>query len=138
MDFDSYPKANFFLFFFQFVDVRISLDTVVLNVRFGTTMPKERERVLRLAKKYSLLTRLSQERMALLQGHLRTSFSGSNQWTEEEKQFILSPDRHASQLTGSGGSSPLKADYHHSPLTVCPQLADDATNIVLKSRRSHN
>lgn len=138
MDFDSYPKANFFLFFFQFVDVRISLDTVVLNVRFGTTMPKERERVLRLAKKYSLLTRLSQERMALLQGHLRTSFSGSNQWAEEEKQFILSPDRHASQLAGSGGSSPLKADYHHSPLTVCPQLADDATNIVLKSRRSHN
>lgn len=113
-----------------FIDIRLSLDTVIINIRFGSTVTKEHERVLRLAKKFALSQRLSQERTAILHSRSTPTSSSSSSWSEEEKKYILSTDRNQQSY------SPLKADYYHEA-SMCSQLADDASNIVLKSKRSN-
>lgn len=110
------------------MDVRIATDTVVINVRFGTTAAKERERVLRVAKKYAIGQRLAQERMNILKSRTVTT------WTEDEKQFILSASSSSSSANNNNPNAAFKLDYYHAP-SVCAQLVDDAANIVVRSKR---
>ena len=111
---------------------------MLINVRFGTTLAKERERVLRMAKRYAINQRLSQERINILHqasshsgltaSSTSSPFSASLYWTEEEKQFLLSSSQQPQNTLNNNG--PLKFEYYHSP-GICVQLADDAANIIV-------
>lgn len=110
------------------IDVRISLHTIVLNIRIGVPLVKERERIIRMAKKYAIEQRLSQERMNIEQNN------PSQQWTDDEKQFILSSHDQSWQKLNS--MMPFKVEQYHTSST-CRQLTDDATNILFKSKKHH-
>nr|XP_015923788.2 teneurin-m-like [Parasteatoda tepidariorum] len=96
------------------VDVRVHSEHAILNIRYGTTPHKERQRLLRHAKKHAVGQRWAQERQIIL-----TSQRGSQKWSEKEKEHILT----TSSVPGYRG------DYYHD-VELYPELADDPANIV--------
>lgn len=101
------------------IDVRIYQSSVIWNIRFGTTVTKERERILRMARKYAIQQRLIHERINIVQSGV-----GYSQWNEQEKQFLLTmKNEHYNSI-----DNPLRADYHYS----INELAEDLYNIVFK------
>lgn len=98
------------------VDVRVHSEHAILNIRYGTNPHKERQRLLRHAKKHAVGQRWAQERQIIL-----TSQRGSQKWSEKEKEHILT----TSTVPGYRG------DYYHD-VELYPQLADDPANIVFQ------
>ncbi|XP_055927054.1 teneurin-m-like isoform X4 [Argiope bruennichi] len=96
------------------VDVRVHSEHAILNIRYGTNPHKERQRLLRHAKKHAVGQRWTQERQIIL-----TSQRGSQKWTEKEKEHILT----TSSVPGYRG------DYYHD-IELYPELADDPANVV--------
>jgi hypothetical protein len=87
------------------VDVRLHLDTIVANIRYGTTPQKEAARHLRHALR-SLAPRVWEREAA------------SARWTPKERR----------QLESSGSVPGYELEYRHSPLTY-PELFNDPLNI---------
>ncbi|XP_023229639.1 teneurin-m-like isoform X2 [Centruroides sculpturatus] len=106
----------------QHVDIRVHADHSILNIRYGSTLQKERQRLLRHAKKHAVGQRWAQEREMIL-----TNQRGSREWTEKEKEHILS----SSSVPG------YRSDYYHS-VELYPELADDPANVLFhKSSQKH-
>jgi GHH signature containing HNH/Endo VII superfamily nuclease toxin len=87
------------------VDVRLHLEFVVANIRYGTTPQKEAARHLRHGLR-SLAPRVWEREAA------------SARWTAKERR----------QLETSGSVPGYELEYRHSPLTY-PELFNDPTNI---------
>ncbi|XP_054706781.1 teneurin-m-like [Uloborus diversus] len=104
------------------VDVRIHSHHAILNIRYGTTPDKERQRLLRHAKRQAVSHRWSQERDII-----SSNQRGPLKWTEREKEQILS----------SGYASGYSGEYFHE-VSSYPELADDPSNIVFHKNERHN
>lgn len=105
------------------VDVRIHSHHAILNIRYGTTPDRERQRLLRHAKRQAVSHRWSQERDII-----SSNQRGPLRWTEREKEQILS----------TGYANGFRGEYFHD-VTLYPELADDPSNIVFhKNNDRHN
>lgn len=102
------------------IEVKIYHPAAIFNIRFGCSIEMERERILRLARKYAILQRLNHERLNLL----REIFTN---WNEKEQQFIIKSKELPNVF---GKSSPFSFDYYHS----MEELAEDPNNIMVMSR----
>lgn len=96
------------------VDIRVHAEHAILNIRYGTNPHKERQRLLRHAKKHAVGQRWAHEREIIL-----TNQRGSQKWSDKEKEHILA----SSTVPGYRG------DYYHE-VERYPDLADDPANIV--------
>lgn len=96
------------------VDVRIHSHHAILNIRYGTSAEKERQRLLRHAKRQAVSQRWSQERDII-----SSNQRGPLKWTEREKEQILS----------TGFATGYRGEYFHD-VDLYPELADDPSNIV--------
>ncbi|XP_042895037.2 teneurin-m isoform X2 [Parasteatoda tepidariorum] len=104
------------------VDVRIHSNHAILNIRYGTTAEKERQRLLRHAKRQAVSQRWSQERDII-----SSNQRGPLKWTEREKEQILS----------TGFANGYRGEYYHD-VNLYPELADDPSNVVFhKNNEKH-
>lgn len=112
------------------IEVRIYQPSVIWNIRFGTTVAEERERVLMMARKYAIQQRIEHERIQIVHHHHHhgNGNGGYSQWNEQEKQFLMNVRNEENLLYNSIGL--LRADYQYS----LNELAEDPDNIVLKKR----
>ncbi|CAL1263020.1 unnamed protein product [Larinioides sclopetarius] len=105
------------------VDVRIHSHHAILNIRYGTSPEKERQRLLRHAKRQAVSKRWSQERDII-----SSNQRGPLKWSEKEKEQILS----------TGQASGYRGEYYHD-VSLYPELADDPSNIYFhKNNDRHN
>ena len=97
-----------------------------MSIRFGTTVQKERDRVLRMAKRYALHQRWAQERYYLTLGY------GSSQWNDQERQFLIQtpPTKFNNYQPSQWSNGPLRIDYYHQTIS---QMYDDASNVMLNN-----
>ncbi|XP_035224448.1 teneurin-m-like [Stegodyphus dumicola] len=96
------------------VDVRIHSHHAILNIRYGTTPERERQRLLRHAKRQAVSQRWSQERDII-----SSNQRGPLKWSERAKEQILS----------TGYANGYRGEYFHD-VNLYPELADDPSNIV--------
>lgn len=89
----------------------------ILNLRYGTTVEKEKARILRHAKKYAVSERWAQERVNILHSQL---LDLDHRWNETERKLILT----------SGSVPGYRGEYYHS-VEKYFKLADDKNNIFL-------
>jgi len=93
------------------VDVRLHLEAAVLNIRYGTSVPKETARLLRHALR------------ALAPRVWERETENSARWTGKERR----------QLEATGVVPGYELEYRHSPLSY-PELYGDPLNVqVVKS-----
>lgn len=100
---------------------------MTFNIRLGTTWAKERERVLKLARKYSLSQRLIQERLSILYDGV------TSEWTDNEQQYIVSASQNKNNWS-SKSTIPFRIDHYHSPST-CVELIEDPSNVIIRSKK---
>ncbi|KAH9422932.1 Teneurin-2 [Dermatophagoides pteronyssinus] len=101
------------------IEVRIDQSSVIWNIRFGTTITKERERVLKMARKYAIQQRLVHERINIVR-------NGYSRWNDQEKQFLMTVKNDHNWYSSIG--SLLRVDYQYS----INELTEDPDNIVFK------
>ncbi|GIX94004.1 teneurin-m [Caerostris extrusa] len=105
------------------VDVRIHSHHAILNIRYGTSPEKERQRLLRHAKRQAVSKRWSQERDII-----SSNQRGPLKWSEREKEQILS----------TGLAAGYRGEYFHD-VFLYPELADDPSNVYFhKSNDRHS
>lgn len=103
------------------VDVRLTMNNVIVNVLYGKQPEIERKRLLRHAKRHAVTKKWLLERNFIVDQTWNGKFVLAQQWTEKEKDRILSEG----SLPGYHG------EYFHD-VNMFPELADDPNNIVLK------
>ncbi|XP_074593790.1 teneurin-m-like isoform X2 [Brevipalpus obovatus] len=107
------------------VDLRVHTRGALLNIRYGTTLEKERARVLRHVRKHTIAERWSREAAQIKNNNDNRHFHGdssyyfNHQWNETEKRILLT----------TGSIPGYHAEYYH-PVDRYPQLADDPNNII--------
>lgn len=113
-------REGFRLHTFDQIDVRIHGSHSVMNIRYGTTLERERQRVLRHAKERAIQRAWEREKW-ILQKSLPTQY----RWSEQERQEILTV----------GYTDGYEGHYVRSP-ELYPELSDDCNNIrFIKSSR---
>ncbi|XP_060065187.1 teneurin-m-like [Ylistrum balloti] len=95
------------------VDIRIHGVDSVINIRYGTTFERERQRILSHAKERAVLHAWEREKWVLQNG-LTTQY----RWSDMERQQILT----------SGYADGYEGHYIRSP-EYFPELSDDCNNI---------
>lgn len=110
------------------VDVRLSMNNVIVNILYGMQPEVERKRLLRYAKRHAVAKKWDLVKSFLIDQTWSEKFVPVQQWTEKEKERILS----TGSLPGYHG------EYYHD-VNMFPELADDPNNIVLKknSNKKH-
>lgn len=102
------------------VDIRMHSTSVVLNIRYGTTLQEERHRLMRHARRRAVDDAWIQELELLKNGH-----KGSNEWTKGEREELLN--------TGLVGRY-FGTDVHD--IEKYPELADDPSNVAFRKENS--
>ncbi|XP_014674096.1 PREDICTED: teneurin-4-like [Priapulus caudatus] len=102
----------------SYIDVRLQGAQSVINVRYGTTLAAETQRVRNYAKQWAITQAWAREQSLLHSGHF-----GSYHWTEAEKREILQ----------TGAAADYSGHYLRD-VGMYPQLADDCNNIVFRKR----
>ncbi|CAM1325684.1 TENM2 (predicted) [Pycnogonum litorale] len=103
------------------VDVRLTMNNVIVNVLYGMQPDVERKRLLRHAKRRAVSKKWELVRKFVVEQPLSGKFVPAQQWTEKEKERIVK----------DGSLSGYYGEYFHS-VNKYPELADDPHNIVLK------
>lgn len=98
------------------IEVKIYQPAAIFNIRFGSSVEIERERVLRLARRYAINQRFNHERLNII----REIFTN---WNDKEKQFIIKSKELPNEFDNS---SPFSFEYYHS----IEELVEDPNNIV--------
>ncbi|XP_074650354.1 teneurin-m-like [Tubulanus polymorphus] len=98
----------------RYVDIRLHGNHTVLNIRYGTTLEKERHRVLVHAKERAVEHAWIREKHILVD-----DMHSVHKWRKVEKEQLLS----------TGEISGYKGEYIRD-VDVYPELADDPQNIV--------
>lgn len=115
----------------EMADIKIHNSGTVINLRYGTTPEKEKNRLLHHAKGQALRKAWHRERDLL-----RLGFTGSVDWSQREVEEILKV----------GYSMSFEGEYVHD-INVYPELAEDPFNIKfvkkdnyknVKKRRKRN
>ncbi|KAG8448011.1 hypothetical protein GDO86_015204 [Hymenochirus boettgeri] len=97
----------------RFADIQLQHGTLCFNVRYGTTMEEEKNHVLELARQRAVAQAWTKEQKRLQEGE-----EGIRQWTETEKQQLLSTGK----VQGYSGYFVLSVDQYL-------ELSDNANNI---------
>ncbi|XP_067120237.1 teneurin-m-like isoform X3 [Centruroides vittatus] len=98
------------------VDLRVHSTSVILNIRYGTTLNDERQRLIRHARRKAVEEAWQQEVELVRNGH-----RGSQEWSKQERDELL--------------ASGLVSRYYGTDIQDIekyPQLADDPTNVVFR------
>lgn len=103
----------------NYFDVKIHGMNAVINLRYGTTMEKERQRLLHHAKLSAIRKAWHKEKEALKGG-----FSGSIEWTTSETE----------EITKVGYVSAYEGEYVHN-VQEYPELAEDPYNIRFQKKQ---
>ncbi|CAN7937034.1 unnamed protein product [Ixodes hexagonus] len=102
------------------VDIRMHSTSVVLNIRYGTTLHEERHRLMRHARRRAVDDAWTQELELLKNGH-----KGSNDWTKGEREELLANGLVARYFG---------TDVHD--IEKYPELADDPSNVAFRKENS--
>ncbi|CAN7975618.1 unnamed protein product, partial [Ixodes persulcatus] len=102
------------------VDIRMHSTSVVLNIRYGTTLHEERHRLMRHARRRAVDDAWTQELELLKNGH-----KGSNDWTKSEREELLANGLVARYFG---------TDVHD--IEKYPELADDPSNVAFRKENS--
>ena len=97
----------------QVMDLKIHTQTAVINLRYGTTPEKEKQRILHHAKTSAVRKAWHREQEAL-----RNGYSGSVDWSASEQDEILK----------SGQASAYEGEFIHDIFRY-PELAEDPYNV---------
>nr|XP_032813608.1 teneurin-3-like isoform X2 [Petromyzon marinus] len=97
----------------RYMDVSLSVDTLLLNVRYGASPDEERARVLEQARQRALGQAWAHE-----QQRVRDGEEGGRQWSDGEKRQLLG----AGRVAGYEG-------FYVLPVNQFPELADSANNV---------
>lgn len=100
------------------IDVRLQGPQSVINIRYGTTVERETNRVKNYAKEWAVSQAWVREQNLLRSGHY-----GSYHWTEAEKRDIL-----------ERGSVASYNGHYLRDVATYPELADDCNNIVFRKK----
>ncbi|XP_028969053.1 teneurin-m [Galendromus occidentalis] len=99
------------------IDIRVHSSNVALNIKYGSTVPEEKQRIVNHVKRKAI-----QEAWELEAGRVATGHKGStHDWSHAEREELLATkkiDRY------------YPTDIH--TVDEYPQLADDPTNIVFR------
>lgn len=106
----------------NYFDVKIHGLNAVINLRYGTTMEKEKQRLLHHAKLTAIRKAWHKEKEALKNG-----FSGSIEWSANEVDEIMQ----------KGYVSNYEGDYIHD-VQKYPELAEDPYNIRFQKKHSES
>ena len=111
------------------VDIRIEAAASIINIRYGSGLKEERQRLYAAVKREAVKGRWKQVQQSLIDlKRSQDQFSAVNQqlrtrvrtrWTEKEKESIVT----SGELTSYSG------EYYHD-VKHYPELADDASNII--------
>ncbi|XP_063927987.1 teneurin-a isoform X7 [Zophobas morio] len=104
----------------NYFDVKIHGANAVVNLRYGTTMEKEKQRLLHHAKLSAIRKAWHKEKEALKSG-----FSGTVEWSSGEVE----------ELMKLGYVSTYEGDYIHDVL-LYPELAEDPYNVKFTKKQS--
>lgn len=104
----------------NYYDVKIHGVNAVINLRYGTTMEKERQRLLHHAKLSAVRKAWHKEKESLKNG-----FSGSVEWSTSEAEEIMKV----------GYASNYEGDYIHDVVQYT-ELADDPYNIRFTKKQA--
>ena len=117
------------LAFREQVDIRIETAASILNIRYGSGVKEERQRLLGSIKREAVKGRWKQVQQSLIDlKRSQDQFSAVNRnlrsrvrtrWTEKEKETIVT----------SGELASYVGEYYHD-VKHYPELADDASNII--------
>jgi len=111
------------------VDIRIETSSSIMNIRYGSTVKEERQRLFIKIKQQTIKDRWKQIQRSLIDlkrtqdqfgaiPQLRSSRLGMR-WTEKEKERIIT----------TGELKDYTGEYYHD-VKHYPELADDASNII--------
>lgn len=106
----------------NYSDVKIHGLNAVINLRYGTTMEKEKQRLLHHAKLSAIRKAWHKEKEVLKSG-----FSGSVEWTTNEIDEIMK----------TGYASNYEGEYIHD-VQKYPELAEDPYNIRFQKKHSES
>lgn len=105
----------------EMADIKIHNSGTVINLRYGTTPEKEKNRLLHHAKGQALRKAWHRERDLL-----RLGFPGSVEWSQSEIEEILKV----------GYSMSFEGEYVHD-INVYPELAEDPFNIKFVKKENY-
>ena len=109
----SEHKARYRADRFREVDVRLHGKYSVINIRYGSTLEREKQRILNHSKDRAVQHAWQRERWRLQNG-----LQSNNRWTDEEKL----------QITTLGYAEGYQGHYLRNT-DLYPELADDCNNI---------
>ncbi|XP_065289524.1 teneurin-m isoform X4 [Dermacentor albipictus] len=102
------------------VDIRMHSTSVVLNIRYGTSLQEERHRLMRHARRRAVDDAWTQELELVRNGH-----KGSNDWTKGEREELMATGMVARYFG---------TDVHD--IEKYPELADDPSNVAFRKENS--
>lgn len=102
------------------VDIRMHSTSVVLNIRYGTSLQEERHRLMRHARRRAVDDAWTQELELVRNGH-----KGSNDWTKGEREELMATGMVARYFG---------TDVHD--IEKYPELADDPSNVSFRKESS--
>lgn len=105
----------------NYLDVKIHGTNAVINLRYGTTVEKEKQRLMHHAKLQAVRKAWHREKEAL-----RAGLTTSTEWTQSEIDEILK----------QGYVNQYDADYIHD-VSVYPELAEDPYNIRFTKKKAN-
>lgn len=106
----------------NYFDVKIHGVNAVINLRYGTSVEKEKQRLLHHAKLSAVRKAWHKEKELLKSG-----FTGSNEWSTTE----------ADEIVKVGYASGYEGEYIHDVL-LYPELAEDPYNIRFTKKQSES
>ncbi|XP_042896054.1 teneurin-m isoform X1 [Parasteatoda tepidariorum] len=98
------------------VDIKLQSPSMILNIRYGTTVDDEFRRLVRLGKRRAVEEAWQQEKDIAMKGH-----KGMYEWSKLEKDELIS----------SGSIAKYHGAYIHD-VGQFPELVDDPNNIIFK------
>lgn len=102
------------------VDIKLQSPSMILNIRYGTTVDDEYRRLIRIGKHRAIEEAWLQEKELAASGHI-----GMYEWSKQEKEELIS----------SGSIARYHGAYIHD-VTQFPELVDDPSNIIFKKESS--
>ena len=100
------------------VDVRIKGEYSVINIRYGTTLDREKQRIINHAKQRAIEHAWEREKWTLQNG-----LTTQNRWNDRERQQIL-----------TGGYADGYEGHYINSAQTAPELSDDCNNIRFTKR----
>lgn len=105
----------------SYLDVKIHGAHAVINLRYGTTVEKERQRLMHRAKLHAVRKAWFREKEALLQGLTTTA-----EWSVQEQEDIAK----------LGYVNQYEGEYVHD-VSVYPELAEDPYNVRFVKKKTN-